>query len=526
MRMVGRGYASGLKRVMKLYAKSKIGMIGIAVILFFCSLALFAPYFAPNPPLFVQVAPAYDIPAWAVYFPQYASVPVDRYAISDNGFTSSADLANWNIVGANLTQAFAPGVTPTSPVVPGSLLINSTVRGNTTQDFDNPYLPGGEVFYNMSTPFDFSGAPPQTFTAQLGLKMQSMANLSTAYINLIIFTPSRKNFSLSSTVAPLLGSQVSIVQSEIGTWIDPQFQSLYLPTSGYPQYQGPGSSQSVIFNETGTYHFMIQMRGVPVPNTASQTMSMYLASVSLHLGGGAFGLLGTTSGGEDVWSQLVWGSQISLLVGVLSGLGAVGLGALAGIAAGYLGGWSDEVLSRITDFVLVLPFLPLLIILVAIISSNAFLGKTVYYWVVTIFVVVSWPLIAKIIRSQVLSVKERQYVEASKALGAGTPHILRKHILPNVLGLVYSQVALNVGGFILLEAALDFLGVSPNASKIVSWGSMLNNALGDATVANSVTGHVWWWFLPPGIAIASLSLAFVLVGYALDQIFNPRLRSR
>jgi peptide/nickel transport system permease protein len=125
----------------------------------------------------------------------------------------------------------------------------------------------------------------------------------------------------------------------------------------------------------------------------------------------------------------------------------------------------------------------------------------------------------------VLSVKERSYVEASRALGADTGHVLRKHILPNVTGLVYSQVALNVSGFILLEAALDFLTVSLYSPGVTSWGIMLTQALPDAT-GNSAASYVWWWFLPPGIAIALLSLAFVLVGFALDSIFNPRLRAR
>jgi peptide/nickel transport system permease protein len=221
----------------------------------------------------------------------------------------------------------------------------------------------------------------------------------------------------------------------------------------------------------------------------------------------------------------VWGARVSLLIGVLSGIGAVGLGTLLGIAAGYLGGFWDEALGRITDFVLVLPFLPLLIIITFILSQSPFLVKTVYTWIVLIFTILSWPTIAKIVRSQVLTVKERSYVEASRAVGAGTSHVLRKHILPNVTGLVYSQVALNVSGFILLEAALDFLTVSLYSPNVISWGLMLTYSLPDAT-SNSNSSYVWWWFLPPGIAIAALSLAFVLVGFALDQVFNPRLRAR
>lgn len=172
-----------------------------------------------------------------------------------------------------------------------------------------------------------------------------------------------------------------------------------------------------------------------------------------------------------------------------------------------------------------IPFLPLLIVAIFIISQNATLYAGVYYWIILLFIILTWPSIGKIIRSQVLTVKERSYVEASRAVGGGTGHIMRRHLLPNVMGLVYSQVALNVSGFILLEAALDFLAVSIHPLTTITWGAMLTQALPDA-ISNATASYVWWWFLPPGIAIAALSLAFVLVGFALDSIFNPRLRAR
>jgi peptide/nickel transport system permease protein len=297
----------------------------------------------------------------------------------------------------------------------------------------------------------------------------------------------------------------------------------YLTSSGLSAFGNTGDPAGLIFNGTGTYTLTMQIQAVPIANGSS--ISMLASGVNLHVLGGAFGLLGTDNYGRDVWSQFVWGSRISLLIGILSGIGAVALGTIAGLAAGYVGGLSDEVLSRISDFFLVIPFLPLLIVLLFIIGQNPVLYRGVYWWVILLFIVLSWPFIGKIIRSQVLTVKERSYVEASRAVGGGTWHILRKHILPNVMGLVYSQIALNVSGFILTEAALDFLAVSIHPIDTITWGIMLTNALPDAT-SNSAASYVWWWFLPPGIAIASLSLAFVLVGFALDSIFNPRLRAR
>jgi len=133
-----------------------------------------------------------------------------------------------------------------------------------------------------------------------------------------------------------------------------------------------------------------------------------------------------------------------------------------------------------------------------------------------------WNGIARIIRSQVLTVKQRQFVEASRALGAKDRHIIWKHVLPNVMGLVYANTAITVPSAILTEAALTFLGFGDPST--ISWGTMLSHA--QVAFTSSLHSFVWWWFFPPGIAIALLSMSFVFVGFSLDSILNPRLRKR
>ena len=350
-----------------------------------------------------------------------------------------------------------------------------------------------------------------------------MRNVSMVYLNYIMSSPT-KNYSFSTAdTSTIVYSQVVYPAKDVGKWQTSSIPAGLLSSSQIPQYFGVAYPSHLIMGSPGNYKITLEVQGVP---TGSHPMiSMRFASVSEKVFGGAFGVLGTDDLGRDVWSQFVWGARVSLLIGVLSGVGAVGLGTLLGIAAGYLGGFWDEALGRITDFVLVLPFLPLLIIVTLILSQSPALRASIYTWIILIFTILSWPTITRIVRSQVLTVKERSYVEASRAVGGGTWHVLRKHILPNVTGLVYSQMALNVSGFILLEAALDFLTVALYAPDVISWGLMLTYSLPDAT-ANSAASYVWWWFLPPGIAIAALSLAFVLVGFALDSVFNPRLRAR
>lgn len=521
---------AGLRRTVREYAKSKIGVIGLVIIVFFVILAIFAPQIDSNPPVFgYNVGADFSVPAWATIFPQYSGYAVTGYVISPVKFATPSDLSIWSLKGVpngSVTRGISTEVPlgkagKPNKAYPGSMQLNATIvpaQGNVSTSF----LPGGQVFFSLSQSYKWSAKAPKEFLIAAYVDPVKMVNVSAIYLNYIVSTPTKNNYSLSTTQVFVLDSEIDIHDYQVGAWKWSNVTDALLTLSNLPGFTSK-TPTSVVFPTTGTYNFTLQVMGVPTGTNPS--ISLNIASLSFHEQGNAFGVLGTDNDGRDVWSQLVWGSQISLMIGVVSGVGAVALGTIAGLGAGYLGGLSDEIISRFTDFFLVLPFLPLLIIVVLIISQNAVLLASIYVWIILIFIILTWPSIAKIIRSQVLSVKERQYVEASRAVGGGTGHILRKHILPNVMGLVYSQVALNVSGFILLEAALDFLAVTIRPIGVITWGAMLTNALPFATSAPQY-GYVWWWFLPPGISIAALSLAFVLVGFALDSVFNPRLRAR
>jgi len=497
-------------------------MTGLVIIVFFLLIAALAPILGTNDPIAATVGAPFDVPAWSTIFPTYSKLPVDQHPINST-FATAADTGSWTWSGT-INKSVEPIPTGGPIGYSTAVLVNSTVSPTANQTND-PFLPGGTAFFTMSRTFQFTGNAPATFQATAVLQPIEMQNVSTVYVKMMIIDPKGNNYSLSSTQLSALNFEIAIPSSGNGVWKEVVVSSGLLPLSGIPVYHNITNPPAVIFTQPGTYNFTMQIQGVVAPNATAPSINMRVAFVGLYLRGSAYGVLGTDNFGRDVWSQFVWGSQISLLIGVLSGIGAVALGAIVGIAGGYLGGNWDEIIGRITDFFLVLPFLPLLIIVVTLLVGNAALYRTIYVWVILIFVILSWPGIAKIIRAQVLSVKERAYVEASRALGSDTGHVLRKHILPNVMGLVYSQVALNVGGFILLEAALDFLAISVHGVRTITWGLMLTYSLPYA-VHNPNLSYVWWWFLPPGIAIALLSLAFVLVGFALDSIFNPRLRQR
>ena len=220
--------------------------------------------------------------------------------------------------------------------------------------------------------------------------------------------------------------------------------------------------------------------------------------------------LGTDVLGRGVFRQVLVGGRISLLVGMSATLIAIVLGAGIGLVAGYYAGWRDAVLMRITDFFLALPTLPLIIALASLFGQSVTITSLVIG-------LTSWPQTARIIRSQVLSLRERPMVMRVRSLGANDARTLGVHILPNVLPLIFANLVLVLAGAILSEASLSFLGLGDPTHA--SWGTMLHYAFS----AGAMTLGAWWYVMPPGIAIVVLVLGFSLLGHSLDRVLNPQM---
>jgi peptide/nickel transport system permease protein len=236
---------------------------------------------------------------------------------------------------------------------------------------------------------------------------------------------------------------------------------------------------------------------------------------------------GTDEQGRSILNLTVHGARVSLIIGLLATVVTVLIGALVGIVAGFAGGRVDGFLMRITDFFLVIPTFVLALILTPIIrevvgsSSTELLGIRMTLIVIVVVIgITSWSSTARIIRAQTLSLKERAFVDRARVIGASGGHIMRRHILPNVVNLIVANAVLVFAGSVLTETTLSFVGLGDPFQP--SWGQLLEAA---RSVGAPSLG-AWWYFLPPGIGIVLVVFAFTLVGSALDDILNPKRRAR
>lgn len=227
--------------------------------------------------------------------------------------------------------------------------------------------------------------------------------------------------------------------------------------------------------------------------------------------------LGVDQFNQDILARIIYGSRVSLVVGLVATAVSMGLGALVGLLSGYWGGIRDEALMRITDVFLVIPWLALMIVFAAVLPGGATVTK-----VVIVIGITGWSSTARIVRAQVFSLKERAFIERARAIGANDYHIVRKHIFPNVFPLMFANAILTIALSILSESTLSFIGLGPSSSSVVTWGNILE----DASDAFAIQRELYWWVVVPGLMIVFVVLAFTFIGYALDEIFNPKLRKR
>ncbi len=237
-------------------------------------------------------------------------------------------------------------------------------------------------------------------------------------------------------------------------------------------------------------------------------------------------LFGTDEVGRDMLNLTVHGARISMTIGLLATLITIFFGAVIGIVSGYVGGRTDQVLMRLTDFFLVLPTFVLAIVLAPIIldivgtDAELFGIRATLLVIIVVIGLTSWASMARIIRSQTLSVKERMFVDRARVIGGSRAHIMRRHILPNVVNLIVANTVLTFAGAIFTETTLSFIGLGDPFQP--SWGQLLNAA----QEAGAPGLGAWWYIVPPAVCVVVVILAFTLVGNALDDVMNPKSATR
>jgi peptide/nickel transport system permease protein len=222
-------------------------------------------------------------------------------------------------------------------------------------------------------------------------------------------------------------------------------------------------------------------------------------------------LLGTTNLGRDIFSQLVIGTRAALVVGLTAAVVVALIGTVVGLVSGYFGGWIDAVLMRLADVALGIPFLPFVILIAGLLgprTSNVIVG----------IALLLWPNTARVIRSQVLTVRERTFVEAARVTGASNTRIMFVHVAPNILPLSFLYGSIAVGWAILTEASIAFLGFGP--SDRVSWGYMLQ----DAYASQALSRGDYNWFVPPGLCIVLVVVAGFFISRGYEEILFPKLK--
>lgn len=495
------GVRFAVKRIagtIRLLFKNKMAIVGLVLLSGFVFAALAAPLLTPYGAT-QKVSGTLAQPDWVMNYPDGYYLSRNLVDPSSASFASPASLQAWTLSAspatlANLQESYAPGIHENGTNSQGSLQL--TYTGNTP----------GTVRIGETFQYPYRG-PPTQFIANIKYLLEGASNSTRLNVKVFI-----ERTQQSGVQGYLLQNQN---ESASGQWLpNPSSTSLYNLDSNnqvlvnFLNITSAFNPSQVIFSAATSYSY-----GVQVTFYGHQTIN--IDNLQLQLYGSAWGLLGTDSSGYDVLTQTIYGSRISLFVGLLAAGIGIGLGLVIGLLAGFLGRFVDEVLMRFTDMMLVIPSLPLLIVLVAVLGPNI--------WnIILIIGFLGWMGFARIVRSQVLTLRERPFIEAARASGAGPGRIIIKHVFPNIVSLTYVNLALSVPGAILTESALAFLGLSD--PSVVSWGHMFETI--------QVTGNLahfpptWWWVLPPGFGIALVSLSFVLIGYALDEIFNPRLRKR
>jgi len=513
------------------FKRVKRGVAGLIIICIFTLLAIIGPYITPYDPLYPKITeyPAGPAPIASELAQPYLhkllpggdALSENMRAVSDYKISSYETFQNWSkrVTGQNIEVAYTPNegyhndgaikITYTSATAqPNPTSVSLTY--NFKYPFKNPPGRGGFQLH-ISYKVDGNFTTESTVTIELFIKrIQGSEPLPNYYWRFTTIEDGTVVY-----IYPIY-SDIPLSVNKPLNWTHKWLRSTGLWRIA-PEYTALPWEK--VFPTAGDYAFEVKLTFEDKAQSA-KTMTVYLDNLDILIYGQVFGIFG--SDGQkgtprDMLSNLIYGARLSVFLGLSAAAISVTIGLFVGLLSGYFGGILDEVLMRITDILMCLPGLPLILVLIAV------LGRSI----VTLLILLSflsWMGFAREIRSLTLSIRERAFVEAAKAAGAGGVYIVTHHILPNVISLVYLSLALSVPGVVLSEAALSWLGLYD--PKVVSWGRVLSEFTNSGVASTTGFQNYWWWVILPGAMISLLTISFILLGYSLDEILNPRLRMR
>jgi len=463
--------------ILKQITKYKKGLFGLSILIAFLLIAVFADVISPHTPNELGLADRFAVPIWFKNFPQYKDLP--------ENMDIRVDASKWNFKTSKVPQ------------------INIEKESDGWLIFTSEPKEVTKTLIQLEYSFEYPYSPPKRFEGNIPYKVTIYGEPgSYARILFYIITPEGKSY--------LIYDSRSIAYNK--TMIDPpaRFDARDISIKlrlGFSEYEDIGEK---IFNHKGTYKLRISIMIVSVPKSK---ITVALGPLYFRIPGLAYGVLGTDNLGADLFANLIYGTRVSLLVGFLASVISVSIGLVVGIVSGYKGGIVDQILIFITDTLIFMPLIPLLI------AISTYIGKNLYL-TISLIALFSWMGFARNCRAFVMSLRERLFVEAAKAIGASDTYIIFRHILPQLTPIIYITLVLNVPAAILLEASLSFLNLGD--PSVPSWGRMLYNA----RYSGAFFKLMWWWIIPPGMMITLLAMSFVLIGQTLDEVFNPKLKAR
>lgn len=496
-------YIRKIRGFWKEFSQSKAGLLGLALLMVYIIIAIIGPYIVPFDPVRAPpVAAKFAMPEWMTLFPPWKEVPkTQQYFIQDSG-----SIQNSSLVKLSRREE--------------ELILNYSSEGEDAtillyKEFAYLSEPADEFIFTLNYSLQTEDTE---YCIELLIKSDRENQLwESAWLNSTYVSLGKKcGFRDRSSANPPW--TISPLASNVRKYIYKDWSGRF---EQWPPPEGGALSPKwnptpIILSEKGNLSLLLKIsfNSMIMPWEENKTSECVISlNGDFTIWGKAYGLLGTNHNRKDDFTLLICGTRISLLVGVLTAMFTSTIGIFWGVTSGYFGGAADSVMMRLVDILLCIPMLPLLIVLVHMYGKNIML-------IILLISVFGWMGLSRTVRSRVLSLREMPFIETAKAAGASDIYLIYRHIVPNVIPIALASVILAVPLGVLAEASLSFLGFGD--PMVPTWGRMLYHA----HAGGAFTEKAWWDLLPPGLAIAFLCMAFVLMSYSIDQIVNPKLRMR